>query len=68
MRPPLLPACGRSNLEHIIGDSVRAITPDTITAPASVKANSRNKVPVSPETKPIGANTAAKVMVMAMTG
>ncbi len=45
-----------------------AMTPETITAPASVKANSRNSVPVRPETKPIGANTAAKVMVMAMTG
>ena len=42
--------------------------PDTITAPASVKANSRNSAPVSPDTKPIGANTAASVMVMAMTG
>jgi hypothetical protein len=29
--------------------------PDTITAPAKVKANSRNKAPVRPETKPIGA-------------
>ncbi len=27
----------------------------TITAPASVKANSRNSEPVRPETKPIGA-------------
>ena len=42
--------------------------PDTITAPASVKANSANSAPVSPDTKPIGANTAASVMVMAMTG
>ena len=44
------------------------MTPDTITAPASVKANSRNSAPVSPETKAIGAYTAASVMVMAMTG
>ena len=51
-----------------MGESVSAITPETITAPASVKANSRNKTPVSPDTKAIGANTAASVMVMAMTG
>ena len=44
-----------SSLEAIIGDSVSAMMPDTITAPASVKANSRNSAPVRPETKPIGA-------------
>ena len=30
------------------GDNVSATTPDTITAPASVKANSRNSAPVRP--------------------
>ena len=44
-----------SKTEHIMGDSVNAITPDTITAPASVKANSRNSEPVRPPRKPIGA-------------
>ena len=38
----------RSSFEPIIGDSVSATTPDTSTAPASVKANSRNSEPVSP--------------------
>ena len=56
------------NTEHIIGDSVSAITPDTITEPASVKANSRNSVPVTPPRKPIGAYTAASVIVMETTG
>ena len=66
--PPPLAFCALSSREHIIGESVRATTPETITAPARVKANSLNRAPVSPETKPIGANTAAKVMVMAITG
>ena len=44
-----------NSTEHIIGDNVSAITPDTITAPASVKANSRNSEPVRPPRKPIGA-------------
>ena len=48
-------ARGLSSLEHIIGDSVSAMMPETTTAPASVKANSRNSAPVRPETKPIGA-------------
>ena len=46
---------GFSSLEAIIGDSVSAMTPETMTAPASVKANSRNSAPVRPDTKPIGA-------------
>ena len=37
-----------SSLEAIIGDSVSAMMPDTTTAPASVKANSRNSAPVRP--------------------
>ncbi len=44
-----------SSFEHIIGDSVSAMKPETMTAPASVKANSRKSAPVTPETKPIGA-------------
>ena len=39
---------GFSSFEHIIGDSVSAMTPDTTTEPASAKANSRNSAPVSP--------------------
>ena len=31
-----------------MGESVRATTPDTTTAPARVNANSRKSVPVSP--------------------
>ena len=42
--------------------------PEMITAPARVKANSRNKVPVTPPRKPIGVYTAARVRVIAMTG
>ena len=57
-----------SIFEHIIGDSVSATTPDTSTAPASVKANSRNRLPVRPPARPIGAYTATSVIVMAMTG
>ena len=47
-------ACGFSIFDVIIGESVSAMTPDTTTAPASVKANSRNSAPVRPEVKPIG--------------
>jgi len=38
----------RSSFEPIIGDNVNATMPDTTTAPASVKANSRKSAPVSP--------------------
>ena len=38
----------RSSFELIIGESVSATTPETITAPARVKANSRKRAPVSP--------------------
>ena len=38
-----------------MGERVSATKPDTKTAPASVKANSRNSAPVTPETKPMGA-------------
>ena len=41
--------------EHIIGDRVTATTPEMMTAPASVKANSRKSAPVTPPKKPIGA-------------
>ena len=56
-----------SNLEHIMGDKVRATKPDTITEPAKTKANSANKRPVRPGVKARGANTAAKVKVMDTT-
>ena len=42
--------------------------PDTTTAAARVIANSRNSEPVSPPWKPIGAYTAASVIVIAMIG
>ena len=57
-----------SSLEAIIGDSVSAMMPETMTAPASVNANSRNSAPVRPATNPIGAYTAASVIVIEITG
>ena len=39
---PCLVSC-RNSFEHIIGESVSAIKPDTTTAPASASANSINK-------------------------
>ncbi len=60
--------CPFRTLEHIIGDRVSATMPEMITAPASEKANSENSVPVRPPTKPMGANTASSVMVIAMIG
>ena len=51
-----------------MGDSVNATTPETSTAPASVKANSLNSAPVSPPWMPTGVYTAASVMVMATIG
>ncbi len=57
----------RSSFEHIIGDSVSATKPDTITAPASVSANSVNSLPVRPLMKATGAYTAASVIVIATT-
>ncbi|MNZ85268.1 hypothetical protein D3C78_1040500 [compost metagenome] len=42
--------------------------PEMITAPARVKANSLNNAPVRPLRKPMGAYTAARVMVMVITG
>ena len=38
----------------IMGDKVRATTPEIMTAPARVKANSRNSAPVRPPCRPIG--------------
>ncbi|MCY1512518.1 hypothetical protein D9M68_469800 [compost metagenome] len=64
---PAVASCGSRN-ELITGDSVSAITPDTTTAPASVKANSLNSDPVSPPMRPMGAYTAASVSVIAITG
>ena len=58
----------RSSFEAIIGDSVRATTPEMMTAPASVNANSRKSAPVRPPWMPIGRYTAASVIVMAMIG
>jgi hypothetical protein len=55
-------------LAPIIGESVSATTPDTITAPASVNANSRNSAPVNPPWMPTGAYTAARVIVIATIG
>jgi hypothetical protein len=36
------------------GESVSAITPETMTEPASVKANSLNSAPVNPLIMPMG--------------
>src|SRR5258708_38357799 len=45
--------------EHIIGESVSAITPDTITEPASVNGQSRNRQPGrTPRRKPRAASAA----------
>jgi hypothetical protein len=52
-RPGL--ALWRSSLLHIIGVSVSAQKPETITAPASVSANSANSRPVRPGVKASGA-------------
>ena len=51
-----------------MGESVSATMPETITAPASVKANSRNSEPVRPPWIATGVYTAARVIVMAMIG
>ena len=56
-----------SNLEHIIGVSVSATKPETITDVATVSANSVKSLPVLPVISAKGQNTAASVMVMAMT-
>ena len=47
-------ACGLRSREHSIGDRVSATTPEIVTAPTSVNANSVNSAPVSPPWKPIG--------------
>jgi hypothetical protein len=44
-----------SSSEHIIGVSVSATKPETITAPASVSANSVKSRPVRPVMKATGA-------------
>ena len=40
--------------DDIIGERVSATTPEITTAPASVKANSRKREPVSPPCNPMG--------------
>ena len=50
-----------------MGVSVSATKPDTITAAATVIANSVNSCPVLPVMNTSGVNTAASVMVMATT-
>ena len=57
----------RMKAQHI-GVSVSAMMADTVTAPASVKANSVNSAPVRPLWKPIGTKTAISTTVMAMIG
>ena len=58
--------CLRS-LEHIMGESDKATTPETMTEPAKASANSANSRPVRPGVNAKGANTATSVMVMATT-
>ena len=60
---PCAPAFRRR--ADIIGVMVTAIRPESTTEPAKVTANSRNNAPVRPPVKASGANTAAKVMVIA---
>ena len=48
-----------------VADSVNATKPDTMTAPASVSANSVKNRPVLPSLNAIGVNTAASVNVIA---
>ena len=50
---PLLSFSRLYILEHIIGDKVNAITPETRTAAARVKANSVNNSPIRPPVKPM---------------
>jgi hypothetical protein len=50
-----------------MGESVSAVNPDTITAPASVSANSMKSFPVRPVMNAIGAYTAASVRVIETT-
>lgn len=45
----------RSSSDDIMGDRVSATMPEMNTAPARVKANSRNNAPVSPPWNPMGA-------------
>ncbi len=70
MRPvsPRSSRSRRSRAADITGESVRATMPEMVTAPARVRANSRNSEPVRPPWKAIGVYTAARVMVMAMMG
>ncbi len=51
-----------------MGDSVRAITAETVTEAARVNANSTNSAPVSPPWKPMGTKTASSTTVMATMG
>ena len=57
----------RSSLVHSIGVSVRAMKPETHTAPASASANSTNSRPVRPGVKASGAYTATSVSVIVTT-
>ena len=43
-----LSCSGLKKREHSIGERVSATSPETVTAPASVNANSVNRAPVSP--------------------
>ena len=58
----------RNRLADIIGDRVSATMPEIVTAPAKVKANSRNSEPVRPPCSPMGRYTATSVAVIAITG
>ncbi len=48
-----------------MGDKLNAMMPDNITHSARVAPNWKNSLPVNPFTKPMGAYTAARVIVMA---
>ena len=52
---PFSSSLARRRYADITGDSVSATMPEMVTAPASVRANSRNSEPVSPPWKAMGA-------------
>ena len=52
----------------MMGDRVSATMPEISTATDKVKANSLNSTPVNPDRKPMGAYTAASVIVMPIMG
>ena len=63
----LSPSCARSSLEHIMGVSVSAISPENKTDAASAMPNSVNNRPVFPPMKDSGKKTETSTRVVAIT-